>query len=156
GLAIIFFFIQEFMKRPLYSRHLALLTFWTIILFASWSGVPQSAPVPAWLPALSTVGKVLTVVTALTVIVNIRGTCAGGCSQTEKLPSGKFIAFGTMAFVVAWLVNAFSGIPEVASITNLSWFTVAQWQLTVFGFFAMTLFGAIYYIVPRVTGIEWP
>jgi len=156
GLAIVFFFIQELMKRPLYSRHLALFTFWTIVLFASWSGVPHSAPVPAWIPALSTVGTVLTVVTALSVIVNIRATCAGGCSQTENPPPGKFIAFGTMAFVVAWIANALSGIPEVASVTNLTWFTVAQWQLNVFGFFAMALFGAIYYIVPRVTGMEWP
>jgi cytochrome c oxidase cbb3-type subunit 1 len=30
------------------------------------------------------------------------------------------------------------------------------WQLNIFGFFAMTMFGAIYYIVPKVTGIEWP
>jgi len=155
GLAIVFFFIEELMKRTLYSRHLALLTFWTIILFASWSGVPHTAPVPAWIPALSTVGTVLTFVTVLTVMVNIRRTCSG-CSQTDKPISGKFIAFATMAFVVSWLMNAISGIPEVASVTNLTWYPVAQWQLNVFGFFAFALFGAIYYIVPRVTGIEWP
>jgi cytochrome c oxidase cbb3-type subunit 1 len=61
-----------------------------------------------------------------------------------------------MAFVVSWLMNALAAIPEVNSVTNFTWYTVAQWQLTVFGFFAMTMFGAIYYIVPRVTGIEWP
>ncbi|HEY2083145.1 MAG TPA: cbb3-type cytochrome c oxidase subunit I [Verrucomicrobiae bacterium] len=156
GLAVVFHLIQQLMDRPLFSRYLALLTFWTIILFASWSGIPSSAPVPAWIPAMSTVATVLTLVTALSVMVNIRQTCGRGCAQTENPAPGKFIAFGTMAFVVAWLMNALGAIPEVSAVTNFTWYTVAQSQLNVFGFFAMTMFGAIYYIVPRVTGMEWP
>ena len=61
-----------------------------------------------------------------------------------------------MAFAIAWLMNVAGAIPEISSITNLTWYSVAQWQANVFGFFAMTMFGAIYYIVPHVMGIEWP
>jgi cytochrome c oxidase cbb3-type subunit 1 len=156
GLGAIFFFIQQLMNRPLHSRHLALFTFWTIVLFGSWSGIPSSAPTPAWLPAISTVATVLTLVTALAVMVNIYKTCGRGCSQTENPPPGKFIAFGTMAFAVAWLMNSIAAAPGINTITHFTWFMVGQWQLNVFGFFAMTLFGAIYYIVPQVTGVEWP
>jgi cytochrome c oxidase cbb3-type subunit I len=156
GLAVIFHFIQQLMNRPLYSRHLAAFTFWTIILFASWTGVPSSAPLPAWIPSLSTVATVLTVITALSVMVNIRKTCGQGCAQTENPAPGKFIAFGTMAFVVAWLLNVLGAVPGVNSVTNLTWYGVGVWQLNVFGFFAMTMIGAIYYIVPQVTGMQWP
>jgi cytochrome c oxidase cbb3-type subunit 1 len=156
GLAVIFYFMQQFMNRPLYSRHLALLTFWTIILFASWSGIPKSAPVPAWIPSLSMVATILTVVTVLSVMVNVRKTCGQGCSRTENPAPGKFIAFGTMAFAIAWLMNILNAVPGVSSFTNLTWFGVAQWQLNVFGFFGMAIIGAIYHIVPQVTGIEWP
>jgi cytochrome c oxidase cbb3-type subunit 1 len=156
GLAVAFYFIQRLMNRELHSRYLALFTFWTIILFASWSGIPNSAPVPAWIPALSTVATVLTLVTVLSVMLNICKTCGHGCSQTENPPPGKFIAFGTMAFVVAWLMNIAGAIPQISSITNLTWHSVAQWQVNVFGFFAMTMFGAIYYITPRIMGLEWP
>ena len=156
GLAVIFYFIQKFMNRPLYSRYIALLTFWTIILFASWSGIPGSAPVPAWIPSISAVATILTVVTVLSVILNVRGTCGRGCSQTENPPPGKFIAFATMAFVVAWLMNILGAVPGVSSITNLTWYGVGQWQLNVFGFFGMAMFGAIYHIMPQVAGIEWP
>ena len=61
-----------------------------------------------------------------------------------------------MAFVVAWLMNILGAVPGVSSITNLTWYGVGQWQLNVFGFFGMAMFGAIYHIVPQVTGIEWP
>jgi cytochrome c oxidase cbb3-type subunit 1 len=155
GLAVIFHFIQQFMNRPLHSRYLVLYTFWTLILFASWSGVPSSAPVPAWISALSTVATVLTLVTVVSVMVNVRRTCGQGCSQSDNPPPGKFIAFGTMAFVVSWLMNAIGAVPGINSVVNFTWFTVAQWQLNIFGFFGMAMLGAIYHIVPQVTGIEW-
>lgn len=156
GLAVIFYFTQEFMKRELHSRHLVWFTFWTLVLFASWSGIPHSAPAPAWMPALSTVATVLTLVTVLSVMVNICKTCGHGCSQKENPLPGKFIAFATMAFVVSWLMNVVAAVPGVSTYTNLTWYTVAQWQLNIFGFIGMAMFGAIYYIVPRVTGIDWP
>lgn len=156
GLAVIFHFTQELMNRALHSRYLAIFAFWTIILFASWAGVPASAPVPAWMPAVSTVATVLTLVTVLSVMVNIYRTCGRGCSQTENPPPGKFIAFGTMAFVISWLMNIANAVPQINPVTNFTWFNVAQWQLNIFGFIGMALFGAIYYVVPRVTGIEWP
>ena len=156
GLAAVFYFIPQFMNKPLHNRHLAFFTFWTLILFASWTGIPASAPLPAWMPALSAVATVLTIIPMLSVAVNVRQTCGHGCSQTEKAPSGKFIAFGVMAFMISWLMNAVSALPFISPITNLTWFTVAQSQLNTYGFFAMTMFGGIYYIIPRVMGIEWP
>ena len=156
GLAVIFHFTQELMTRKLHSRYLALFVFWTIIFFASWSGVPPTAPVPAWLPAISTIATVLTLVTVLSVAVNICKTCGHGCEQKENPPPGKFIAFGTMAFVVSWLMNVLGAVPEISSVTSFTWYTVAQWWLNIFGFVGMAVFGAMYYIVPRVTGIEWP
>jgi cytochrome c oxidase cbb3-type subunit 1 len=156
GLAAIFHFIPKLTNKPLHSQHLALFTFWTLILFASWSGIPASAPLPAWMPALSAVATVLTAVTVLSVMVNVYKTVGRGCSQQENPPPGKFIAFGLMAFVVAGLMNVAGAIPQISAVTNFTWFTVAQSQLNSYGFFAMTMFGAIYLIVPQVTGIEWP
>lgn len=157
GLAIAFHFTQRLMNRALHSQHLALFTFWTLILFASWTGIPNSAPVPAWISSVSTIATTLTVVTVLSVMVNICNTCGRGeCSKTENPPPGKFIAFGLMAFAVAWLMNIVNAFPQTSVFTRFTWFTVAQFQLNVYGFFGMTLFGAIYYIVPLVTGLEWP
>jgi cytochrome c oxidase cbb3-type subunit 1 len=105
---------------------------------------------------LSAVATVLTAVTVLSVMLNIYNTCGRGCSRTENPPPGKFIAFATMAFVVSWLMNVFAAVPGVGAYTNFTWFTVAQWQLNIFGFVGIAIFGAIYHIVPQVTGIEWP
>jgi cytochrome c oxidase cbb3-type subunit I len=156
GLAAIFYFLPRLVGRALYSETLALFTFWTLILFGSWTGIPASAPLPAWIPSLSTVATVMALTMVASVMLNVYKTVGYGCGQTENPPSGKFIAFGAMAFVVSWLMNIANAVPPVSSVTNLTWFTTAQSHLNSYGFFAMTLFGAIYYIVPQVTGMEWP
>jgi cytochrome c oxidase cbb3-type subunit I len=155
GLATAFFFMNKFSKRGLHSQYLALFTFWTVILFASWSGIPAHAPLPAWIPALSTIATVLTVTTVLAVVLNVYKTASAGCSHPE-IPVCRFIAFGIGAFVLAWVMNIAAAIPGVGSVTYLTWFSVAQAQLNTYGFFAITMFGAMYFIVPLVTGLEWP
>ena len=156
GLAAIFYLMPTMMKRALHSDYLALFTFWTIIIFAGWSGIPASAPLPAWMPALSTVATVLTLVTVISVVVNVFRTCRGGCGQCENPAAGKYIAFGSMAFAIAWLMNVASSVREVSPFLQFNWFTFAQSFLNLYGFFALTMIGAIYYIVPRVTGLNWP
>jgi cytochrome c oxidase cbb3-type subunit 1 len=155
GLAALFYFLPVFTKRVLHSHYLALFTFWTIILFASWSGIPPGAPVPAWMPSLSAVATILTVVAVLSVVMNLIRTAAGSVQPDDPL-SGKFIAFGAAGFVIAWLMNIIGFAPGMSPIINFTWFTTAQSFLNVYGFFAMTMFAAIYYIVPRVSGLEWP
>ena len=108
------------------------------------------------MPVLSAVASVLTTVTVLSVVLNVYHTIADGPEQTETSPAGKFIAFGVAAFVVSWGLNIFSAVPGIAPFAQFTWLKVAQTELNGYGFFAMTLFGAIYYIVPRVTGLEWP
>lgn len=155
GIATLFYFLPVLMKRALHSQYLALFTFWTLILFASWSGIPSSAPLPAWMPTLSGLATILTLVTVLSVAINVCRTCKD-CPGTENPPPGKFMAFGVMAFVVSWLMNVIAAVPHVSSVTNLTWFTTGQSFLNVYGFFGMIMFGAIYYIIPNVAGLEWP
>jgi len=49
-----------------------------------------------------------------------------------------------------------SAFPRFSQITHFTLFTPARTQLFLYGFFAMTMFGAIYHIVPLLTQNEWP
>ena len=48
-----------------------------------------------------------------------------------------------------------SACPHFSRLTQFTWFGAAQTQLQLYGFFAITMFGAIYYILPRAVGIEF-
>jgi cytochrome c oxidase cbb3-type subunit 1 len=155
GLAAIFYFIPRLAKRPLHSHYLGIFTFWTLAMFGSWGGIAMGAPLPSWIPALSTVGAVLALVPVIGVAMNVRGTAAGQCGALFQNPSLRFILFSVAAYVIAGLSTAITSVYGVSEVTNFTWLIPAQTQLFLYGFFAMTMFGAIYLIVPRLLGVEF-
>jgi cytochrome c oxidase cbb3-type subunit 1 len=155
GLAAIFYFIPKVTRRPLQSHYLGVFIFCTLALTGSWGGIPPAAPLPAWMPALSTMGSVLTVVPILAVAMCVRGTMAGDYSKLRESRPFKFILFGVIAYIIGGLTGAAASLSEISKVTNFTWFVPAQSQFVLYGFFAMTMFGAIYYIVPRLLGTEF-
>lgn len=156
GIGAIFYFVPKLTNRALNNHYLALFTFWMLIVFASWIGVPNSAPVPAWMPALSTVGAVLTLIPVLTFGLNLHGTVEGNYSLFKANPLLKFVGVSIAAFVLASFLNALSSLIQVSHVTDLTWFTPARTQLYTYGFFTMVMFAAAYYIVPQLIGMEFP
>jgi cytochrome c oxidase cbb3-type subunit 1 len=156
GLATIFYFIPKLTDSELYSRYLALLTFWFLILFGSWSGIPPTAPVPAWIPSLSTVGTVLMVIPVVTLVLNIRATLRGQRAKLKASLPLQFVWFGAAGFIVAVLLNIFASLPPFSGLVAFTWFNTARLHAMFYGFFTITMFGAIYYLLPRVAGLELP
>jgi cytochrome c oxidase cbb3-type subunit I len=156
GLASIFYFIPKLLGRPLYSRQLALFAFWLLALFGSWGGVPNGSPLPDWIPAMSTVGIVLTTIPVIAVVINLWQTIRGHHERLDSTWPLKFTYVGLMFWVIASVQLIVGSVPAVSSLTDFTLFTVAQRSLWVYGFFALTMFGAMYYLMPRVVGLEWP
>jgi cytochrome c oxidase cbb3-type subunit 1 len=156
GLGSIFYFVPKLAGVELYSRYLALLSFWCLILFGSWSGIPPGAPVPAWIPALSTVATVLMLLAAITLTMNVRSTLRGQCAKVKNNLPFAFVWFGAIGFVVSIVLNIIAALPPLSDFALFTWFTTARAHATFYGFFSLTMFGAIYYIFPRVAGFEFP
>jgi len=47
-------------------------------------------------------------------------------------------------------------IPSLNAVTHFTDYTIGHSHLGMYGFFSMMMFGAMYYIVPRLVGWEWP
>jgi len=155
GLAAVFYFVPKLTRTELQSRYLAMLTFWMLILCGSWGGIPNSAPVPAWMPALSTSASILMLIPILTVGLGIYFTVKGRRTDVKSSVPLQFILMGAVGFLVASLMNFSSVLPQIAEVTNFTWFTVARTHATFYGFFSLVMFGAIYYILPQLAGIEF-
>lgn len=155
GLGIAFYFLPKFAGQPLAGSGYTLFAFLTLVLFGAWCGIPQGAPVPAWLPTVSAFAALLSVLPILAVSVvawqTVRGAgfaCAGGpfC----------FVRFGTLSFVLTAILYISEFCPRYSRVLEFTWFgfAVTQWQLL--GFMGMILVGAIYHILPLVMGKELP
>ena len=155
GLGIAFYLLPTIAGRPLAGYGYALFGFLTLMLFGTWGGIPQGAPVPTWLPTLSSVTSALVIVPILALTIAAKKTVCGACVKCNGGPFC-FIKFGVMSFVVSSLLYVAQSCPQYSRVLEFTWygFGVTQWQLL--GFAAMVLFGAIYEILPRIMAEELP
>ncbi len=153
GLAATFYLLPKLTNRPLQSHYLALFVFWTVLIFGTWTGIPMHSPLPAWMSTLSSAAAVMMIVPMLALAsvvflttIGAKTACGGGLLCFSK--------FGVLSFNLATLAAAIAACPAIARITDFTWFNHGHTTLRLYGFFAMTMFAAIYYILPKVSGVE--
>lgn len=154
GLGIVYYFLPKLSGRDLHSRHLALFTFWTLLLFGPWASIPGSAPLPSWMPVISSAATLLGITTVIAIGLSFFRTLGGNLRLTDGNSLLRFFSFGTILLLVAGLLQFAAGYAVFGRILNLTWFVAAKNHLNLYGFFCSVLFGAVYYIYPRVLGRE--
>jgi cytochrome c oxidase cbb3-type subunit 1 len=107
-------------------------------------------------PALSSAATFLLLIPLIAFALNMFGTFNCVFPDWSAHISLRFVWFAAVSFLVAGLMTVVSGFSQVSDVANLTWFAVARNHLQVYGFFAVAMFGAIYYILPRVAGVEFP
>jgi cytochrome c oxidase cbb3-type subunit I len=148
GLAILFYAIPRLSGRPLHSQYQALAAFWMLALFATWTGIPDTAPLPAWIPALSIVFSVLLVVPLLVLAQNWHLTLAGSYQQVRHHWPLALATFSAGAYLLAGLLMVISALPAVSQVLQFSFFTPARQWLFLYGFMAMAIFAGVYLSLP--------
>jgi len=158
GLGAAYYFIPKVLGTPIYSYNLSLLGFWTLAFFYSQVGGHHliGGPVPTWLITLSIVQSIMMVVPVFAVAVNQHMTVVGHFRALRYSPTLRFVVLGAMMYTLASLQGSIEALRSVNTITHFTHFTIAHAHLGLYGFFAMVMFGSIYFIVPRVLGREWP
>ncbi len=156
GTAIIYYFLPKLVERPLHSYYLAVFGFWVLIFFGSWCGIPAGAPLPAWMGAMSTAANAMLLIPLLALAINFRATAAGQSAKFSASPSLRFIGFGTASYLAAGLLGIAVAYRTIGERLRFTYFTTAITHLSTYGFYAMVIFGAIAYLVPRLVGRDWP
>jgi cytochrome c oxidase cbb3-type subunit 1 len=158
GLASAYYFIPKVIGRPIHSYYLSILGFWSLALFYSWNGMHHliGAPFPAWMISAAVVASIMMFIPVFTVAINHHMTMRGNFEYLKWSPTLRFTVFGAMTYTLVSFQGSTMAIPALNSITHFTDYTIGHSHLGVYGFFSMMMFGAMYYIIPRLTGWEWP
>jgi cytochrome c oxidase cbb3-type subunit I len=146
-----YYIVPKVSGRILPSYDFAPLAFWVLIFVGAWTGGRHlvGGPVPAWIVTIAVVASVMLLFHYAVVALNLRvATAATGTAI-------KFIRFGLVAYVISGAVDALTAFRGVALQTQFTFFDPALEQLALYGGLSMMFFGAIYYMVPRLTGRPW-
>ncbi|MEM8883274.1 MAG: cbb3-type cytochrome c oxidase subunit I [Planctomycetota bacterium] len=157
ALAAGYYFIPKVIGRPIYSYYLSLLGFWTLAIFYNWAGIHHliAGPMPAWLVTTSIVGSMMMIIPVAAVAINHHMTMRGNFKLLKYSPTLRFVVFGAMAYTLTSLQGSLMSLRAYNEPTHFTHHTIGHAHLGLYAFFTMTMFGAMYYIVPRLTGREW-
>lgn len=158
GLGAAYYLAPKVTGRPVYSYSLAKLGFWSLAIIAPWAGMQKltGAPIPYFIPYLGMAATVLIFVPAISAVINLLRTALSAKDTLLASPSLRFTIAGASGLAVVAFAAVFLNLPETT--LPLTQFTLARYGfeiLVLYGFFSLVMFGAVYFIVPRVTRREW-
>lgn len=157
ALAVAYYLIPKVCNRPIVSYHLASVGFWTFAAFAGLTSAVRlsGGPVPAWLVSLSIAASIMMIVPLITVSTNLWLTLRQRTDLVLSSPTIRFTSVSVIFFVIGSLLSVISAFRSVDKVLHFTPYAMAQHEIMLYGFFSMVLFGAIYYVAPRLMGCEW-
>lgn len=144
--------------RPVFSYSLAKLGFWSLAVIAPWAGMQKltGAPIPYFLPYLGAAATALLFVPACAAAANTLRTMLACPDTVSASPSLRFTIAGITGLIILAAAGVLLNLP--GSTLRLTQFSLSGYGyeiLAIYGFFTFVMFGATYFIVPRITRREW-
>lgn len=158
ALGTAYYLAPKITGRPVHSLSLAKLGFWSLAIIAPWAGMQKlnGAPIPYFMPYLGAAATVLLFIPAISSAINILRTMSASPETVAASPALRFTAAGMGGLVLLAVAAVFLNLPNTTlPLTQFSLSGYGFEILALYGFFTFVMFGAVYFIVPRVTRREW-
>ena len=154
----IYYFVPKIIGRPIRSYNVSLLGFWTLAFFYGQVGGHHliGGPIPGWVITLSIVQSMMMIIPVIAFTINQGGTLWGRMYLARYSPTLRFMMFGGLMYMASSLQGSIEALRSVNDVAHFTHFTVAHAHLGAYAFVTMVMFGAIYFMLPRVLNWEWP
>jgi cytochrome c oxidase cbb3-type subunit I/II len=154
GIAVWYYLIPKLTKRPLYSVTLSYISFFALAFFYTGVGghhILQS-PIPEWLKTIAVTTSGLMMFSVLTFATNIGMTIRGAWHTILNNVPLRFIVFGFINYIFGSIQGSFQALREANVYLHFSQWPVMHSHITLYASFGITIMGAMFWVVPRITG----
>ncbi len=154
GLALWYYFIPKLSKRALYSVTLSLISFFALAFFYTGVGghhLLQSS-IPEWLKTIAVATSGLMMISVLTFATNIGMTLRGAWHVVWSNVPLRFIVFGFINYILVSIQGTFQALRDMNLYLHYSQWPVMHSHLALYGSFAITIVGIMYWLVPKLSG----
>jgi cytochrome c oxidase cbb3-type subunit 1 len=158
SLGAAYYFIPKVLGRPIYSYQLSIIGFWSLAMFYSLNGMHHlvGGPLPTWMITTSIVASIFMFIPVVATGINLHMTVVGRFGALRFSPTLRFVVIGAICYTAVSLQGSFTALREVSRVTHFTHWTVAHSHVGNYAFVSFIAFGAMYYVVPRLVGHEWP
>lgn len=156
GLAIaaLYALIPDLMKTSIHRAHTTKSAFWLFAFLGAWSGVRylNGGPVPAWMITTSVVAGGLLLIPGTLITNNQMTPLWANWNRVKENPVLWYLATGGISFLVWLSLEALVSLRTVSAALRFSYMDIGTSAVFEYSFLSMVLFGAIYRILPAITG----
>jgi cytochrome c oxidase cbb3-type subunit 1 len=159
GLGVLYYLIPKVSGLSIRFGRMAHIAFWTWILFAPWTAVHDLVGGPFPLETVS-FGLIMSGLIFFPVaLIGMNLVSTSFAAQEKQGHHGgvvfPFLVLAAVLFVVTGLTEQIFSIRSLNEILRFTMFRECNQLLWIYGFFSFVVFGAIYYIVPRLLDFGW-
>jgi len=153
-LGITYWALPILLNKPIYSYGLGVLAFWGNLVFYSLIGAHHFifAPTPWWLQSTAILVGLGMMVPVWASTGNFLLTMRGSWRYIRHEPAGWFLFAGALIYGLASSQGTLQAFRPVNLLVHFTNYTVGHAHFAAYGFVSFLLFGAVYALIPRLTG----
>jgi len=153
-LGIMYYFIPKQADRPIYSYRLSIVHFWALIFTYMWAGPHHLhyTALPDWTQSLGMVFSLILLAPSWGGMINGVMTLSGAWDKLRSDPILKFMIVSLSFYGMATFEGPMMSIKTVNALSHYTDWTVGHVHAGALGWVGFITMGAIYYLIPRLSG----
>ena len=160
-LGMLYYFLPVRSGRPVWSYRLSIISFWGITFFYIWVGSHHLhyTALPYWVQTLGMTFSIMLLVPSWASAGNAIATLNGAWHKVRDDATLRFMFVAAVFYGLSTFEGSFLAIRPVNSLSHYTDWTIGHVHSGTLGWVAMIVFGAIYTLVPHLSGraeMAWP
>lgn len=153
-LGIVYYFIPKQAERPVYSYRLSIVHFWALIFTYMWAGPHHLhyTALPDWTQSLGMVFSLILLAPSWGGMINGIMTLSGAWHKLRTDPILKFLIVSLSFYGMATFEGPMMSIKTVNSLSHYTDWGIGHVHSGALGWVGLVTIGAMYYLIPRLSG----
>lgn len=149
-----YYIIPHATRKPIYSHTLSLVGFWMLLFVYTHTGTHHllQAPVPQWLKVLAIVDSIALLIPVFAFLTNVWLPLRDRFQRIHDNVGAKMVFVGTVWYFITCVQGPLHSLPAVQRLTHFTNWVVGHAHIALVGFAGFIAMGAVYYLLPRVSG----
>jgi cytochrome c oxidase cbb3-type subunit 1 len=155
-LGLMYYFLPKAAGRPIFSHRLSILHFWSLIFIYIWAGPHHLiySPLPDWAQTFGVAFSIMLIFPSWGGMLNGLLTLRGAWDRVRTDPILKMFVVGLTFYGMSTFEGPMMAIKTVNSLSHFTDWTIGHVHSGALGWVALTGFGTLYYMIPRLWHTE--
>lgn len=153
-LGMMYYFVPKQAGRPVYSYQLSIVHFWALISLYIWAGSHHLhySALPDWAQSLGMVMSLILLAPSWGGMINGIMTLSGAWHKLRTDPTLRFLVVSLSFYGMSTFEGPMMAIKTVNALSHNTDWTIGHVHSGALGWVAMISIGAIYHLIPVLTG----